>query len=92
MPDAENLPTTNLGLTLLAIVGAAVVAFVLGSVISAIVRRTGRGNHFIADLSRRIKRPLRAVLVVVAVWIALGVITDSELGWWGWRSTCCSSR
>ncbi|PFG35124.1 mechanosensitive ion channel family protein [Sanguibacter antarcticus] len=83
MPDAENLPTTNLGLTLLAIVGAAVVAFVLGSVISAIVRRTGRGNHFIADLSRRIKRPLRAVLVVVAVWIALGVITDSELGWWG---------
>lgn len=83
MPDAETLPTTNVGLTLLAIAAAAVVAFVLGAVISAIVRRTGRGNHFVADLSRRMKRPMRAVLVVVAIWIALSVTTDSELGWWG---------
>ena len=83
MPDAENLPSTNVGLTLLAIVGAAVVAFILGAVISAVVRRTGRGNRFVADLSARMKRPLRAVLVVVSIWVALGVTTDSDLGWWG---------
>lgn len=83
MPDAENLPSTNVGLTLLAIVGAAVVAFVLGAVISAVVRRTGRGSAFVADLSRRMKRPLRAVLVVVATWVALSLTTDSDLGWWG---------
>ncbi|MEP7763743.1 mechanosensitive ion channel family protein [Sanguibacter sp. 25GB23B1] len=83
MPDADNLPSTNVGLTLLAIAAAAVVAFVLGAVISAVVRRTGRGNAFVADLSRRMKRPMRAVLVVVSIWIALSVTTDSELGWWG---------
>jgi small-conductance mechanosensitive channel len=53
-----------------------VVAFVLATLISAVVRRAARRSTVAADLTRRSRRALRAVLVVIAVWVALLLSTD----------------
>ena len=59
-----------------AIVGAAVLALVLATLISAVVRSVARRSNLGLDLIKRARKPLRAVLVVVAVWIALRLSTD----------------
>ena len=65
-----------------AVVGAAIVAVVLATVISAVVRSTARRSNLALDLVKRARRPLRAVLLVVAVWLGLRLSTDPA----EWRS------
>lgn len=60
-----------------AVVGAVVVAFVLATIISAVVRSAARRSNLALDLVKRARRPLRAVLVVAAVWIGLRLSTDA---------------
>lgn len=66
-----------------AVVGAVVVAFVLATLISAVARSAARRSSLGLDLIKRVRRPLRAVLVIVAVWIALRLFTDTA----DWRLT-----
>ena len=68
---------------IVAVVGAAVVALVLATLISAIVRSVARRSNLALDLVTRARRPLRAVLVVAATWIALRLSTDPA----AWRVT-----
>ncbi|WP_322645506.1 mechanosensitive ion channel family protein [Oerskovia flava] len=79
--DEEIETATNVLVMLGSVAAAVVVAFVLGTVISALVRRAGRTKPWADDLSRHMRRPVRAVLVVVAVWIAVRVSTDPSVGW-----------
>lgn len=67
--------------TVLAVVAGIVAAFVAAGIVSAIVRSAGRRSAAAADLSRRARKPLRAVLVVVGVWVALVLTTDSSDTW-----------
>lgn len=55
------------------VVGAVVVALLVAVLIGALVRSVAKKSTIAADLSRRSKQPLRAVLVVIAVWIALRI-------------------
>ena len=66
-----------------AMVGAVVLALVLASIISAVVRSSARRSTLTLDLIRRVRRPLQAVLVIVAAWIALRLSTGPA----GWRRT-----
>ncbi|MGW6130423.1 mechanosensitive ion channel domain-containing protein [Cellulomonas sp. NPDC055163] len=67
--------------TVLAVVAGIVAAFVVAGIVSAIVRSAGRRSAVAADLSRRARRPLRAVLVVVAVWVVVVATTDASDAW-----------
>lgn len=67
---------TSAAVIVLAVASALVLALLLAEVISAVVRAVGRGSWLAENLSRRARRPLRAVLVVTAVWIALLLVTD----------------
>lgn len=79
--DEEIENATDVALTLAAVAGALVAAFVLGTIISAIVNRIGRRSELARDISRRLRRPDRAVLMVVAVWIAVRVTTPPTVEW-----------
>ena len=81
MPDEELTSATNILVTVLAVLLALVLAFVLTTVIALVVRRVGRRSALVADFSRRVRRPLRALLMVVAVWIAIRLVTDPGVGW-----------
>jgi len=68
--------TVNVIGPIAAVIGAAVAAFVLATLISAVVRTLARRSNLTLDLVRRARKPLRAVLLVLAVWIALRLSTD----------------
>ena len=61
---------------IVAVLVAVVVAIALSAIIGALVGRAARRSAVAADLTRRSRVPLRAVLLVVAVWIALRLSTD----------------
>ncbi|MFF3063825.1 mechanosensitive ion channel family protein [Oerskovia sp. NPDC057915] len=79
--DDEIENATDVALTLAAVAGALVVAFVLGTIVSAVVNRLGRRSELARDISKRLRRPDRAVLMIVAVWIAVRVTTDPSVSW-----------
>jgi small-conductance mechanosensitive channel len=82
VPQDEDLTqATNVLVTILAVVGAMIFAFVLGTIISLVVRRVGRKSWFVGDVSRRMRHPLRAVLMVVSVWIVIRAVTADDIGW-----------
>jgi small-conductance mechanosensitive channel len=60
----------------LAILAAVVAAYVVATLVAALVGRMAQKSSVAADLSRRSRRPLRAVLFVIAIWIALRLSTD----------------
>lgn len=63
-----------------ALIGAVVAAFVVASALTALVRLLARRWPLATELSRRAKRPMRAVLIFVALWIAL-VLSTEESSW-----------
>jgi small-conductance mechanosensitive channel len=67
--------------TALAVVAGIIAAFVVAGIVSAVVRSAGRRSPVAADLARRCRRPLRAVLLVVAAWVALLLTTDTGDAW-----------
>nr|WP_182113986.1 mechanosensitive ion channel domain-containing protein [Actinotalea sp. JY-7876] len=60
----------------LAIAGALIVALVVAEVVAAVVRAVGRRTWLAENLSRRARLPLRAVLVVAGIWVALRIVTE----------------
>jgi small-conductance mechanosensitive channel len=68
-------------LPVVAVVVAVVAASLAAAAVAALVRRVAHRAPVAADLSRRSRRPLRATLVVAAVWVALRVSTDAASAW-----------
>jgi small-conductance mechanosensitive channel len=64
----------------LAVAGAVVAAFVVAALVSAVVRSVARRSHLAMDVLKRARRPMRASLVTLAIWIALRASTD-PVGW-----------
>ena len=62
--------------TIVSVIVAVGLAFVLATLISAVARSAARRSSLALDVIKRVRRPLRAVLVVVAVWTALLLSTD----------------
>jgi len=61
------------------VAGAVVVALLAAVLIGAVVRTVAKKSVLAADLARRSKRPLRAVLIVIAVWVALAIsVSDAD--------------
>ncbi len=61
------------------VAGAVVVALLVAVLIGALVRTVAKRSALAADLARRSKRPLRAVLIVIAVWVALAIsVSDAD--------------
>lgn len=79
-PDADTTAeivegaTSALALTLAAAAGV-VLALLVAEVVAAVVRAVGRRTWVSQELSRRGRRPLRALLIVIAVWVALRLVT-----------------
>ncbi|MCV2395265.1 mechanosensitive ion channel family protein [Actinotalea sp. M2MS4P-6] len=70
-------PAVTDGVTIiLAVAAALILALVLAEVLAALTRAVGRHTRLAEALSRRARRPLRAVLLVAAVWIALLIATS----------------
>ncbi|HEY0216040.1 MAG TPA: mechanosensitive ion channel domain-containing protein [Cellulomonas sp.] len=69
------------------VVGAVLIAFLVAVVVGALVRSVAKRSVIANDLARRAKRPLRALLVVIAVWVAL-LISVPDATWDGsaWMS------
>lgn len=78
MPTEE---ASNIAVTLAVAAAAVVVAYILGTVVSIVVRRAGRRSEFVRDVSHRMRRPLRAVLVVLALLVALRTTTSDADEW-----------
>ncbi|GAA2721888.1 mechanosensitive ion channel family protein [Cellulomonas aerilata] len=77
---AEGTGTADVVAPLLIVAGAVVAAFVVAAIVSAVVRSAARRSSLALDVLKRARRPLRASLVVVAVWIALRATTE-PVGW-----------
>ncbi|MCG7286171.1 mechanosensitive ion channel family protein, partial [Cellulomonas sp. ACRRI] len=61
------------------VAGAVLVALLVAVLIGAVVRTVAKKSVLAADLARRSKRPLRAVLIVIAVWVALAIsVSDAD--------------
>ena len=85
--DAEDVvrEATSVGALLLGVAVAVVVALVLAEVIAALVRLWGRRTWLATTLSRRARRPLRAVLLIGLTWIAVRVVTAPPPAGPDWR-------
>lgn len=69
---------------LLWVAGGVLVALLAAVLIGAVVRTVAKKSVLAADLARRSKRPLRALLIVIAVWVALAISVpdaDWETSW-----------
>lgn len=68
---------------LLAVAGAVVLALLAAWLVKLLVRTLAKKSVIAGDLARRARHPLRAVLVVIAVWIALRVAVPAAT----WRDS-----
>jgi small-conductance mechanosensitive channel len=66
----------GVAIPLVSILAAVVLAYLAATLLSVVIRRVARKSAVAADLTRRSRKPTRAVLLVVAVWIALRLSTD----------------
>nr|WP_291890369.1 mechanosensitive ion channel domain-containing protein [Cellulomonas sp.] len=80
-PDSTSV--TDVVVPVLSVLASVVVAYLVAILLGALVRRAARRSPVAADLTRRSRRPTRAVLVVVALWIALRLSTEPS----DWRTS-----
>jgi small-conductance mechanosensitive channel len=75
--DPAVKEVTNVVMLVVSVVVAVIVAFGLAEVIAAVVRAVGRRTWIAETLAKRARMPLRAVLIVAGVWIAVQITTSS---------------
>jgi small-conductance mechanosensitive channel len=80
--DEPTTTTSDVVVPVLSILASVVVAYLVALLLGALVRRAARRSPVAADLTRRSRRPTRAVLVVVALWVALRLSTEPS----DWRT------
>lgn len=62
--------------TTLAIVAALVLAFLIAAVLGAAVRAIAKRWPAVDQISRRMRRPLRILLAIIGVWVAIRLTTE----------------
>lgn len=76
-PLAVDLETATSGAAVvLAVASALILALVLAEVAASVTRAVGRRTWLADNLARRARQPIRALLVVALVWLALRVVVD----------------
>lgn len=78
--DQTITEVTDVVKLVVAIVVGVVLALALAEVTSGVVRAVGRRSWLAVTLAARARRPLRAVMLVVAVWVGLRVGTAPPPG------------
>jgi small-conductance mechanosensitive channel len=78
--EVHDLMPTQTWQVLVLLTGAAVAAWLVGVAIGAVVARLARRSPVVADISRRGRTPLRALLVLIAV-IAVLDAAPATAGW-----------
>jgi small-conductance mechanosensitive channel len=85
MPEDTQLETaTNFAVTAAWVVGAVVVAYLVGVAFSWLLVRIGRRSHIITDVTVLTRMPLRATLVVLAATSAVRRTSPQSASWRGW--------
>jgi small-conductance mechanosensitive channel len=79
--DSELEATASLGVTFAWALGGVAAAFVLATVMSVTVRRIGRRSPLAREMSLRMRRPTRVLLMVVAVALAVRYSADPDEPW-----------
>ncbi|BBZ01294.1 mechanosensitive ion channel protein MscS [Mycolicibacterium chitae] len=85
MPEEFELESaTNFAVMLAWVAGAVVAAYFVGVGLSWAAQRLGRRSDWIRDLVVLTRRPVRAMLMIVAATIALDRTSDADASWRGW--------
>ncbi len=85
MPDENELQSaTNLAVTLAWVAGAVVAAYLVGVVLTWVLRRIGRRSGVIDHVAVLTRMPMRAVLMAFAASIAVQRTSDVGDPWRGW--------
>jgi small-conductance mechanosensitive channel len=85
MPDEIELQSaTNLAVTLAWVAGAVVAAYLLGVVVTWVLKHIGHRSPVICDIAQLTRMPLRAALAVFGSSIAVQRTSDPDDSWRGW--------
>ena len=85
MPDDTELESaTNLAVTLAWVAGAIVIAYLVGVVLTWVLRRIGRRADVVDDVATFSRLPVRATLTVFAASIAVQRTSSDADPWRGW--------
>ena len=85
MPARNELQSaTNLALTAAWVTGAVVAAFLIGVVLTWVLRRLGRRSGVLRDVAALTRMPVRATLMVFAGTAAVRRTSDGADSWRGW--------
>lgn len=79
--DSELEATASLGVTFAWALAGVAAAFVLATILSVTVRRIGRRSPLAREMSLRMRRPTRVLLMVVAVALAVRYSADPDEPW-----------
>ena len=83
MPDTFE-PATHVFATAAWIAGAVTIAYALGMALSWTVERLSSRSAVLRDVARLTRRPVRAMLMVIAAAATLHRVSDPESNWRGW--------
>lgn len=85
MPDSTEIESaTNMASTAAWVTGAVLLAYVIGVALSWLLSRLGRRSQVLRDVAELTRRPLRAMLMIIAATIAVQRSADPEAGWREW--------
>lgn len=85
MPDEKELETaTNLAVTLAWAAGAVAAAYLLGLILTWVLRRVSRRSDVLRDIEELTRKPVRVALMVLAASIAVKRTSDSADTWREW--------
>jgi small-conductance mechanosensitive channel len=85
MPDETQLQSaTNLAVTLAWCTGAVAIAYLLGVVLTWVLRRLGRHSGVLCDVATLTRMPARATLMVFAATLAVRRTSGGGDSWRGW--------
>ncbi|MGV0836780.1 mechanosensitive ion channel family protein [Mycolicibacterium thermoresistibile] len=81
--ESQLASATDLAVTLAWVAGAVTAAYFLGMGVSWVLLRMGRRSDILRDIAILTRRPVRAIMMVIAAGIALQR-TDTDAAWRGW--------
>ncbi|WP_418275086.1 mechanosensitive ion channel domain-containing protein [Isoptericola jiangsuensis] len=78
IPEETVKSTVSLTVTIAWAAAAIVAAYLLVTIASALINRLARGRPLLQDMALRLRRPLRALLMVVAIWVAFRISASAH--------------
>ncbi len=85
MPDDQNLETaTNLAVTLAWAAGAVAAVYLVGVILTWVLKRISRRSDLLRDIEVLTRLPARAALMALAASVAVRRTSDTADSWRGW--------